>query len=301
MTYRKLIVGTGVLFFVAILLSVIWSGRREGRAGGDRYDLGWSAGIGLVEITGFIGSSESTVRLIEEYGKRSSIRAILVKVESPGGVTVDSDEIYRALHRVRVEKEKPIVAYLGSVAASGGYYIACAADTIIAHPASTTGSIGVIIEYPVAEELLDKVGIRFEVVTTGPYKSMGSPFEEPTEAHREWFQALVDDTYEQFIDVVRASRMLDDDILYKYADGRVFTGRQAVAWGFADMTGDFRDARLVAARMGGLGEDADLIRPRRASSTTVWDILLGRAGVREIREGLGLGPIEGPRTLYLMR
>ena len=107
--------------------------------------------------------------------------------------------------------------------------------------------------------------------------------------------------YEQFIDVVRASRMLDDDILYKYADGRVFTGRQAVAWGFADMTGDFRDARLVAARMGGLGEDADLIRPRRASSTTVWDILLGRAGVREIREGLGLGPIEGPRTLYLMR
>ncbi|MFC1500148.1 signal peptide peptidase SppA [Candidatus Zixiibacteriota bacterium] len=301
MSYRKLIIGTGILFLVAILLSVTWSSRGGGRAGGDRFDLGWSAGIGLVEITGFIGSSEGTVRLIEEYGSRSSIRALLVKIESPGGVTVDSDEIYRALQRVRVKEGKPIVAYLGSVAASGGYYIACAADTIIAHPASTTGSIGVIIEYPVAEDLLDKVGVRFEVVTTGPYKSMGSPFEEPTEEHREWFQALVDDTYEQFIDVVRAGRMLDDGILSQYADGRVFTGRQAVEWGFADWTGDFHDARLTAARMGGLGEDAELIRPRRTSSATVWDLLLGRAGIREIREGLGLRPLEGPRTLYLMR
>ncbi|MFC1627801.1 signal peptide peptidase SppA [Gemmatimonadota bacterium] len=301
MTYRKLIVGTGILFLLALLLSVTWSGRGEGRSRDDRFDIGWSAGIGLVEIKGFIGASEGTVRLIEEYGNRSSIRAILVRIESPGGVTVDSDEIYRALHRVSVEKGKPIVAYLGSVAASGGYYIACAADTIIAHPASTTGSIGVIIEYPVAEELLDKVGIRFEVVTTGPYKSMGSPFAEPSEEHREWFQALVDDTYEQFIDVVRANRMLDDDILYQYADGRVFTGRQAVAWGFADRTGDFRDARLAAARMGGLDEDADLIRPRRTGSATVWDFLLGRAGIEEIKEGLGLGPLEGPRTLYLMR
>ena len=301
MTYRKLIIGTGIFFLVVVLLSITWSGRGQSRGGGDRIDLGWAAGIGLVEINGFIGSSESTVRLIDEYGDRSSIKAILVRIESPGGVTVYSDEIYRALRRVRVDTGKPIVAYLGSVAASGGYYIACAADTIIAHPSSTTGSIGVIIEYPVAEELLDKVGIRFEVVTTGPYKSMGSPFEEPTEQHREWFQEVVDDTYEQFIDVVRDSRMLDDEILYRYADGRVFTGRQAVAWGFADRTGDFHDARLTAARMGGLGEEADLIRPRRARKTTVWDIILGRVGIDDVQEELGLGPLNGPRTLYLMR
>lgn len=301
MTYRKLIIGTGIFFLVVVVVSITWSGRRQGRAGGDRIDLGWAAGIGLVEINGFIGSSESTIRLIDEYGDRSSIKTILIRIESPGGVTVYSDEIYRALRRVRVDKGKPIVAYLGSVAASGGYYIACAADTIIAHPSSTTGSIGVIIEYPVAEELLDKVGIRFEVVTTGPYKSMGSPFEEPTEQHREWFQKVVDDTYEQFIDVVRASRMLDDEILYRYADGRVFTGRQAVEWGFADRTGDFHDARQTAARMGGLGEDADLIRPRRARKTTVWDIILGRVGIDDVTEGLGLGSLNGPRTLYLMR
>jgi len=130
---------------------------------------------------------------------------------------------------------------------------------------------------------------------------MGSPFEEPTEQHREWFQKVVDDTYEQFIDVVRDSRMLDDEILYRYADGRVFTGRQAVEWGFADRTGDFHDARQTAARMGGLEEDADLIRPRTTRKTTVWDIILGRVGIDDVKEGLGLGPLNGPRTLYLMR
>jgi protease-4 len=299
-SYRKLIIGTGLFFLVVVLLSVTMSGRGIGRTG-DRFDLGWSSGIGLVEITGFIGASEGAVRLIEEYGRRSGIRAILVRIESPGGVTVDSDEIYRALRRVREEEDKPIVAYLGSVAASGGYYIACAADTIIAHPASTTGSIGVIIEYPVAADLFDKVGIRWETVTTGPYKSMGSPFEEPSEDHLEWFQEVVDDTYQQFIEVVRSNRMLDDDTLERYADGRVFTGRQAVAWGFADRTGDFHDARLAAARMGGLGEDADLIRPHRPRDLTIWDLLLGRADLGMLKEEIGLGPLKGPRTLYLMR
>ena len=301
MSYRKLIIGTGLFFLVVVLLSVTMTGRRAGRQGGDRFDLGWSSGIGLVEITGFIGASEGTVKLIEEYGRRSGIRAILLRIESPGGVTVDSDEIYRALRRVREEEGKPIVAYLGSVAASGGYYIACAADTIIAHPASTTGSIGVIIEYPVAAGLFDKVGIRWETVTTGPYKSMGSPFEEPSEEHLAWFQEVVNDTYEQFIEVVRTNRMLDDDTLERYADGRVFTGRQAVTWGFADRTGDFRDARLTAARMGGLGEEADLIRPRRPRELTIWDLVLGRAGLGTLKEEIGLGPLKGPRTLYLMR
>ncbi len=300
MNYRKLIIGTAIFFLTVIVISMTMNRRSPGRES-DRFDLGWSAGIGLVEITGFIGASEGTVRLIEEYGRRSAIRALLVKVESPGGVTVASDEIYRALCRVRDEFHKPIVAYLGSVAASGGYYIACAADTIIAHPASTTGSIGVIIEYPVAEELFDKVGIRWETITTGHYKSMGSPFEEPSERHLEWFQVVVDDTYEQFIEVVRTNRMIDDEILERYADGRVFTGRQAVEWGFADRTGDFHDARLTASRMGGVAEDADLIRPRRPREITLWDLVLGRAGLEALKEGIGLGPLKGPRTLYLLR
>ena len=130
---------------------------------------------------------------------------------------------------------------------------------------------------------------------------MGSPFEEPTDDQLAWFQEVVDDTYDQFIEVVRTNRMLDDDTLERYADGRVFTGRQAAAWGFADRTGDFHDARLMAARMGGLGEDADLIRPRRPREITVWDLLLGRAGLGTLKEEIGLGPLQGPRTLYLMR
>lgn len=267
----------------------------------ERLDFSWSGSVGLVEVNGFIGNSESTVKLIEEYASRSSIKALLVKIDSPGGVTVSADEIYRALMRARSEHFKPVVAYLGSVAASGGYYIACAADTIVAHPSSTTGSIGVIIEYPVAAELFDKIGLRWETITTGPYKSMGSPFEEPTERHREWFREVINDSYEQFFDVVLNSRRLDEEELRRYADGRVFTGRQAVEWGLADHTGDFRDARALVGRMAGLGDEPDLVKPRTIRRVTFWDLLLGRAGIDEIKEEMGIGPLNGPRVLYLMR
>ena len=296
--YGRLILWTGGLF--ALLLVMISFSGAEGLGSG--MDLRLGPGVGVVEIEGTILGSRTTVRIIEELGDRSDVKALLLRIESPGGGVVASDEIYRAVRRVAEEEEIPVVAYLGSVAASGGYYIACAADSIVAHPASTTGSIGVIVQYVVAEELFRKLGIEWETLTTGPYKSMGTPFEASTERQREWFQTVIDDDYEQFLDVIEAGRdMMEEDEIRRYADGRIFTGRQAVEWGFADRTGDFREAVALAGNMADLGEDPHLIRIRVSRRLTVWDLLFGRAGLREVREELGIGPLDGPGVYYLMR
>jgi len=287
----------GALF--ALLLVMISFSGAEGFGRG--MDLRLGPGVGVVEIEGTILGSRSTVRIIEELGDRSDVKALLLRIESPGGGVVASDEIYRAVRRVADEEQIPVVAYLGGVAASGGYYIACAADSIVAHPASTTGSIGVIVQYVVAEELFRKLGIEWETLTTGPYKSMGTPFEASTEQQREWFQAVIDDDYEQFLDVVREGRVMEEDELRRYADGRIFTGRQAVEWGFADRTGGFRDAIALAGSMADLGEDPHLITIRVSRRLSLWDLLLGRAGLREVREELGIGPLDGPGVYYLMR
>ncbi len=296
-TYRTLLIGTAAVFFLALFLIAI-----RGAAslmGG--FEFRWSPAIGLIEVEGQIKSVERIVKLIDDYASRKDIKGLLVKINSPGGTIVGSDEIYRALLRARHENNKPVVAYMGAVAASGGYYVACAADTIIAHPGSLTGSIGVILQYPVFTGIMDKVGVRWETITSGPYKDMGNPFEEPTESHRAWFEEVINDSYDQFLEVVRTSRDLEDGVLEVYADGRVFTGRQAVEWGFADRTGDMHDARALVGTMAGLGEDPDLIRPGRPRRLTIWDLIMGRAGVDEIKTELGLGPLDGPRVLYLMR
>jgi protease-4 len=299
-TYRRIMLWSVALFVFGLWLLSIARRHEEGRS----FGVGLRPGVGLIELRGAILTGERTVREIEELGARSDVRALLVRIESPGGAVVGSDEIYRALARVREQEGKPVVAWLGSVAASGGYYVACAADTIVAHPASTTGSIGVIVEYPITRGLFEKLGIEWETVATGPYKTMGSPTETPSEAHRAWFRAVIGDTYEQFLEVVRTRRGIPEETLRSYADGRVFTGRQAVAWGFADTTGDFRDARAMAGRMGGVGDDPRLIRPPRPPRTSVWDLVMGRAGIEDLMEMIaqraGIGPVDAPHVYYRM-
>lgn len=299
-TYRRIMLWTVAVFVLGLwLLSIA---RRQDQ--GLNLGFGLENGIGLVSVKGAIVTGERTVREIEGLAARSDVTAILVRIESPGGGVVGSDEIHRALLRVRNEKGKPVVAWLGSVAASGGYYLACAADSIVAHPAALTGSIGVIVEYPVTKGMLEKIGIEWETITTGPYKAMGSPVEDPTEAHRLWFREVIGDSYEQFLEVVRSGRGIDEETLRRYADGRIFTGRQAVGWGFADTLGDFRAACDLAGRMGGVGEDPRLIRPPRPPRTTLWDVLLGKAGLEDALEVVlsraGIGPLDAPHVYYRM-
>jgi protease-4 len=210
--------------------------------------------IGLVEIEGTLVNPDKTVEWIDRLAEDGRVKAILVKVNSPGGGVVAADEIYRALLRARQEHKKPIVVYMGSVAASGGYYISCAADSIIASPGTITGSIGVIMTLPVIEGTLKKIGAEVEVVKSDEHKDITSPFRKRTEAEMALLDTAVQDIYAQFVDVVVSGRRLPREKVLSVADGRILTGRQAEKFGLVDRTGSYHDALEVARRMGGLKE-----------------------------------------------
>jgi protease-4 len=163
---------------------------------------------------------------------------------------------------------------MGSVAASGGYYIACAADTIVANPGTTTGSIGVITEIINVTELLNKIGIRFETIKSGKYKDSGSPFRPMNEEDRRHFQTYVDDAYQQFVGVVATERGMSKKQVLPYADGRVYTGQQALEIGLIDVLGTYQEALKLAADMANIEGSPRVITPRRRK-ITMWDLIFG--------------------------
>ena len=228
--------------------------------------------VALVEIFGPIQTSENIVRQLKKYKENESVSAVVLRINSPGGGVAASQEIYQEIGRVR-EAGKKVVASLASVAASGAYYVACAADTIVANPGTLTGSIGVILEFPNTEELFKKLGIRFEVVKSGTYKDIGSPMREMTEEERMLLQELIDDAYNQFVDVVVTDRDLERADVLEVADGRVFTARMGHEYGFVDILGDYEDAIAVAAEMAGMKGKPKTIREWR-KRITIWDVLL---------------------------
>ena len=198
---------------------------------------GLEQGLAVVRISGTISSSKEVVREIDGYSKNPSVKGLLVIINSPGGGIVPSDEIYRSILRFK-ESRRPVVAYLGSVAASGGYYIACASDYIVSHPLSLTGSIGTIIEYPVVKGLLDKIGVEFVVIKSGKAKDIASPFKEISDEERRILQNIIEQGYNNFVDVVARSRNIERDEVLEIADGRVLTGNDAFKAGLVDTVGD---------------------------------------------------------------
>lgn len=239
----------------------------------DRFDLRTGKRLGLVEIEGVILDSKRAVEQLERFEDDASIAAVILRIDSPGGGVAASQEIYEAAKRVR-EGGKFVIASMGSVAASGGYYIACAADTIMANPGTTTGSIGVIMEMMNATELLNKIGIRFDVIKSGKYKDSGSPFRSMTDDDRKYFQRYVDDAYEQFVGVVATERELEKSEVLKLADGRVFTGQQALEMGLIDLTGTYQEALALAAEVTNIEGKPHVVTPRKRK-ITIWDILFG--------------------------
>lgn len=227
--------------------------------------------IAIIEVHGVISSSANVIRQLKKFGDDSSIPALVIHIDSPGGGVAASQEIYEEIRKVR-EKGKTIVASMGSLGASGGYYIACAADTIVANPGTITGSIGVIFEIPIIEELLKKVGIRFEVIKSGEMKDAGSFARSITPKEREYLQQVIDDTYDQFVEVVVKERDLAQAQVYKLADGRVFTGRQAQKLKLIDELGDLEDAIEIAAKMAGIKGKPRTIK-ERVRRVTFWDVL----------------------------
>lgn len=229
---------------------------------GSLFLTGMGDRVAIVEVHGVIENSSDVVRQLRKYAKDSSVPVVVLHINSPGGGAAASQEIYEEVNKLR-EKGKKVVASMGSVAASGGYYVACAADTIVANPATLTGSIGVIFQFPVAEELFKKIGLKFEVVKRGEIKDIGSMNRSMTKRERESLQSVVDDTYDQFVDVVAESREMEREKVVKIADGSIFTGRQARELGLVDKLGNLQDAIGIAGEMVGMEEYPKTIKERK--------------------------------------
>lgn len=241
-------VALGAIFFIVLYLASLLISGKTSRTirplpGGDR--------VALIRVEGVIIASERIVDEINDYAEDSSVKAIVLRIESPGGGVVASQEIYNALINAKKEGKK-IVASMGSVAASGGYYIAAAADKIVANPGTLTGSIGVKMEYPNLEKLLEKIGVKEIVVKSGEYKDVGSPFRNISERERKLLQDVIDDVQSQFVEAVAAGRSMSLAEVRAIADGRIFTGRQALELKLVDQMGDLTASIQLAGDMAGI-------------------------------------------------
>ncbi|MEC4679239.1 MAG: signal peptide peptidase SppA [Nitrospirota bacterium] len=209
-------------------------------------------GVGIVRIEGPILDSYQTIKELDAFAADPLVKAIVIRIDSPGGGVAASQEIYNAVKRVRKEQNKTVVASMGTVAASGGYYIAVAADRILANPGTLTGSIGVIMQMANFHELLEKIGVKSVVVKSGKFKDLGSPFRPMSEEDRQVLESVMKDTLNQFIEAVADGRSMDSTEVEQLADGRIFTGRQAKSVLLVDEIGDLHDAIKLAGELSGI-------------------------------------------------
>ena len=240
------------LFFLLLILRSIGGGTSIGQK------------VAVVDITGIVSRSDATIKLIHTYRDDPGIKAIVVRINSPGGSVAPVQEIYSELKKL----EKPVVASMGGSAASGGYYIACAADTIVANPGTLTGSIGVIMQFTQLKGLYDKVGLGHKVIKSGDFKDTGSPFRELTEQEQSVLQATVDDVYNQFVDTIFEARgdLLTRDEVVTLADGRIFSGKQALDSKLLDQLGNLPDAIEVAAGLADIEGKPKVVRKEKRTS-----------------------------------
>jgi protease-4 len=230
--------------------------------------------VAVIELREQITGSEDLVRQFKKYRENNSVKAIVFRVESPGGGVAASQEIYEEAKKTR-DGGKPVVVSMGSIAASGGYYVSCGASRIVTNPGTLTGSIGVIMEFLHYHDLMAKIGVDETTIKTGKLKDAGSPFRKTTVEEKAYFNTLIADVYDQFVDVVAKERKLSRKYVQKYADGRVFTGRQAVDLGFADTLGTMEDAVKIAAVLGGISGRPTVIKEQKHKSLV--DRFLGDA------------------------
>lgn len=263
--------------------------------------------VAILPVEGPIAGegSERMLRALRRYRDDDRVRAIVLEIQSPGGTVGASQALYREIRELRDEDDRPLVAWIGDVGASGGYYVALAADSVYALPGSITGSIGVIMQFPDTRELLRKVGVSMEIVRSGDRKGAGSVFRELSEADRRVFQALVDDAYGQFLDAVITNRGLDADSARTLADGSVYSGERAARLGLVDGLATRSEAIERAGRMAGLGPSPATVRPEERRLGPL-DLLTGE-GAATVKDrilgwlGLSGSDVSSPRLLYLWR
>lgn len=226
-------------------------------------DVTFGDAVAVVDLHGEIFYNTAKAAEIEDYGDDGNIKALLIHINSPGGGVAASQALYHAVAKVR--EKKPVVVVMGSVAASGGYYVACAADTIVAHEGTITGSIGVIAHFMNTEELLQKVGLDFTIVKSGRYKDIGTPYREMTEAEKAYVGRLLDGVYNQFLEAVSDGRGMPVASVRRLAEGRLYTGQEALEAGLIDKIGTYQDALELAAVMGGISGKPRVVKrqPKR--------------------------------------
>ncbi|MCH8158012.1 MAG: signal peptide peptidase SppA [Nitrospinae bacterium] len=225
--------------------------------------------IGLVEVTGMIRGSQDIVRQIKGFREDKRIRGIIIRIDSPGGAVGPSQEIYDEVLKTR-KSNKKIYASMGSLAASGGYYIASAADRIFANPGTLTGSIGVIMAFSNIEGLMEKIGLRPEVIKAGKYKDTGSPVRTMSEEERSLLQEVIDDVHQQFIEAVAEGRNLPIEEVRRVADGRILTGRQAHRLNLVDQLGGLQASIDHLAREVGISGPPKIIREKKPVQFLDW-------------------------------
>ncbi len=238
--------------------------------------------IAVIEIKGVIIDSRPIINEILKFKKNDSVKAVVLRINSPGGAVGPSQEIFKEV--MKLNKEKKVVASLGSIATSGGYYIACAAEKILANPGTITGSIGVMMKFTNFEQLFSKIGLKGVMIKSGEYKDIGSPFREMTPKDKKILKGVIRDIHRQFIEVVAEGRKIPlKKVREKLADGRIFTGNQAKGLGLVDELGNLQDTIRIAAKMADIQGEPRVIYPKERSS--LLGILLNKS-LMALRSGL---------------
>jgi len=263
-TLVLIILGIAILCF-GTLMAIVLSLSRSTPT------LSLSNKIGVIPINGVIRDADAITEQLIAFRDDKQIKAIILRINSPGGGVGPSQEIYSETRRTT--KTKKVVASLGSVAASGGYYVASAADSVVANPGTLTGSIGVLMEFVRFEELLKKIGVEMQVIKSGEFKDIGSPNRKMTKEEKEILTRLIKDIQNQFVTAVSQGRNMPEEKVLELADGRVFSGREAKRLGLVDSLGNFQDAVNVAKRMAHIRGKVKLVYPVKKRRSLLWDLL----------------------------
>jgi protease-4 len=251
------------LFFISVLFAKL--------LGGDESSFSLSDEIGVVEVKGLIVDSHEYIIQLNKFRDNKRIKAVVLRIDSPGGVVGPTQEIYEEVKKFVLKK--PLIVSMGSVAASGGYYIAAPASKIVANPGTITGSIGVLMKLSNIQGLLGKVGLKSFILKSGTFKDTGSPLRPMTREDRRILQEVIDSLHGQFVTAVSQGRKISIEEVRKIADGRIFSGEQAMQLKLVDRLGNFQDAVAVAAKMTGIKEEPRLVYPPK-KNVTLLDFLI---------------------------
>lgn len=285
--------GCAILFvFFFFLAAVVGASRSQS----SEFNLSTQK-IAIIPIEGEILDSRDTVDLLRRYNKNSTVKAIVIRLNTPGGAIAPSQEIYSEIRKERAKSGKPVIASVDSVGASGGYYIASACDEIVANPGSITGSIGVILDWMNVEDLIHWAHMKRETITSGAMKAAGSPYRELTDAERQYLQRIVGQLHQQFVKAVAVGRTgrITEQQVASLADGRVFTGEEALQLHLIDSLGSLGDAVALAARKAGVHGEPSTIYPRRREHS-IFDLLTDSGDSQSLIERVAARQI--PQFLY---